>query len=177
MNPGTQASFGTQGQVIYDALKDRSNLFLMLAGHAPGEGLRTDVFAGNTIYTLLADYQSRTNGGNGWLRILEFSPGSNQIRVKTYSPTLDQFELDGDSDFVLPYPMQSGSEFELLGTVTGVPSGGTASIVWPNLAPNTEYEWYAVVSDAEGSTQGPTWSFTTENVLYELAVNVVETVS
>ena len=30
----------------------------MLAGHVAGEGRRTDVFAGNTIYSLMSDYQS-----------------------------------------------------------------------------------------------------------------------
>ena len=91
------------------------------------------MFAGNTVYTVLADYQGRTNGGNGWMRILKFSPATDQIHVQTYSPVLGQWELDGDSDFTLPYEMLGGTGFTLLGTVTGVASGGTASIEWPGL--------------------------------------------
>lgn len=48
-----------------------------------------DTYFLNTVHTLLADYQARTNGGNGWLRILEFVPPENKINVKTYSPWLD----------------------------------------------------------------------------------------
>ena len=77
----------------------------MLAGHRHGEGRRTDIFNGNTVDTLLSDYQERANGGDGWLRIMEFSPANNQIRVRTYSPSLNQFETDTDSEFTLSYDM------------------------------------------------------------------------
>jgi hypothetical protein len=105
IEPGNPALFGRQGQAIYDTLKGNANLFLMLAGHRGGEGRRTDVFNGNTVHSLLADYQERANGGDGWLRILEFSPPNNEIRVRTYSPTLNQFETDADSQFTLTYDM------------------------------------------------------------------------
>jgi len=99
--------FGPQGQAIYDALKNNANLFLMLCGHCSQlqEGRRTDVFNGNTVYALLSDYQRRSHGGDGWLRILEFSPVDNEVRVKTYSPTLDQYETDANSEFILIYDM------------------------------------------------------------------------
>jgi hypothetical protein len=107
VEPGNPAPFGLQGQDIYNALKGNANLFLMLAGHRHGEGRRTDIFNGNTVHTLLADYQERENGGDGWLRIMQFSPAKNQIRVLTYSPTLNQLETDADSQFTLSYDMTS----------------------------------------------------------------------
>ena len=97
-NPGT---FGSAGQAIYNALKGNPNLFLMLCGHMHGEGRRVDVYNGNTVNTLLADYQDYANGGNGFLRILRFSPSKNEIAVETYSPWLDQYETDSESQFVL----------------------------------------------------------------------------
>ena len=160
-NTGNPAGFGPQGQAIYDALKARPNLDIMLCGHVPGEGRRQDTFNGNTVHTMLSDYQSRTNGGNGWLRILEFSPANNEIRVKTYSPWLSQFENDGDSQFTLPYDMVSAPAFQPIGTVAGVPSGSNSSLVWSGLTPGTAYEWYATVSDGSATTAGPVWSFTT----------------
>ena len=57
--------------------------------------------AGQKVYEMLADYQMRENGGDGWLRYMEFDPDKSQIRVKTYSPSLDRYELDADSDFVI----------------------------------------------------------------------------
>ena len=88
---------------IYEPLKENPNLFLMLCGHIPGERRRVDIFNGNTIHTLMANYQGRKNGGDGWLRILQFSPDTNEIRIKTYSPTLDQYETDENSQFTLKY--------------------------------------------------------------------------
>jgi VCBS repeat-containing protein len=157
---GDPAPFSTQGQKIYDALKDNPNLFLLLGGHNPGEGQRVDVYNGNTIYSLCSDYQSRSNGGNGWLRMMEFSPVNNEIQVKTYSPVLDQFETDADSQFTLPYEM-GGLSFQVLGTNTNIPSGSNTSITWPNLVNGIEYEWYATVDDGNNVTTGTTWSFTT----------------
>ena len=160
INTGNPAGWGPQGQATYDALKSHSNLALMLCGHVPGEGRRSDTFAGNTVHTLLSDYQGRTNGGNGWLRILEFSPANNELRVKTYSPTLNQFETDGDSQFTLPFNMISSPTFAALGSAT-VPSGSTASLPWPGRASSATYEWYATVTDGAATTAGPVSTFTT----------------
>jgi hypothetical protein len=131
----------------------------MLCGHVSGEGRRMDVFQGDTVHTLLADFQGRTHGGDGWLRVLEFSPATNQLRVKTFSPTLNSLETDGDSQFSLSYAM--GAPFELIGTHAGVASGSTSSLLWADRAATTEYEWYATASDAIGTTAGPHWRFTT----------------
>jgi hypothetical protein len=144
-NTGNPASFGTQGQTIYNALRGHSNLFLMLCGHVPGEGRRQDTFNGVTINTLMSDYQGRTNGGNGWIRIMTFSPANGTIQVETYSPVLQQFETDADSRFTLTYDMTTPA-FQMLGTSSGVSSGTNADFVWSGLTPNTPYEWYATVS-------------------------------
>ncbi len=158
---GDVTSFGTQGQAVYDALKDNANLFLMLAGHVFGEGRRQDAFNGNTVHTLLSNYQTRANGGDGWLRILEFSPANNEIWVKTYSPWLDQFETDSSSEFVLTYDMQ-GSSFTVIASNANVPSDSTTSTVWGGLSNSTDYEWNVTVSDGIRTTTGPTWRFTTQ---------------
>jgi len=152
-------TFGTQGSAIYEALKDNPNLFLMLCGHNHGETRRTDVYAGNTVHTLLADYQGDSNGGDGLLRLLRFIPSQDKISVETYSPWLNEYETDADSRFELSVPMNG---LKLIATQTGVASGGTASAVWPDLALGVTYEWKAVVTDSTGrTTAGPTWSFTT----------------
>jgi len=80
-------------------------VFLVLCGHNHGENKKIDEVKGHTVYQLLADYQSRINGGNGWLRILKFHPSNDEIIVETYSPYLDQYETDSDSSFILSYDM------------------------------------------------------------------------
>jgi hypothetical protein len=149
---GNPAPFGVQGQAIYETLKGNANLFLMLAGHRPEEGRRTDILNGNTVHTLMSDYQGRANGGDGWLRILEFSPANNQIRVRTYSPTLNQFETDANSQFTLTYDMTPTSNVP---PVTRV--GPDQEITLPNSASLT-----GTVSD-DGLPSSPgalttTWS-------------------
>lgn len=160
-NPG---AWGPQGQATYNALRDVPNLSLMLFGHIAGEGLRVDTFAGNTIHTVLADYQARTLGGTGWLRIMEFRPADNAIRVRTYSPTLGIFEVDANSQFTISYDMGGESIVEL-GQRSGIPSGGNANLSWSSLEPNSTYQWYVVINDGSFVVQSPTWTFTTGDAL------------
>jgi hypothetical protein len=52
------------------------------------------------------------------MRLLEFSPAHNVIRVRTWSPTLGQFEADADSSsqFTLAVDLSASAEFEVLGS-------------------------------------------------------------
>ena len=158
---GFPGVFSNQATTIYNALKDRPNFFMLLGGHIHGEGRRQDSFEGRTVWSILSDYQARANGGDGWLRIMTFSPANNTITVKTYSPSLLQFETDYDSQFTLSYDMSGSVPFSVIGTDTGVPSGTNSSINWPGLETGTEYEWYVTVSDGDEMVTGPVSSFTT----------------
>ena len=61
--------------------------------------------AGGQLLEMLCDYQRRENGGNGWLRIIRFVPSAREMQMRTYSPSLDQFETDANSEFVVPWEM------------------------------------------------------------------------
>ncbi len=164
-NPG---SFSPQGQAIYNGLKGHSNLFLMLGGHVHEEGRRVDPWLGHTINSVMADYQDRANGGDGWLRILEFSPAENVIRFRTYSPTLDRYETDADSSsqFTLDFDMQGGDrDFRLIGRVPGVLSGSTVTMPWAGLSLGDQYEWYVTVEGGSSMVTGPAWQFSTPDGL------------
>jgi hypothetical protein len=152
------ASFTSQGATTYNALKVCPNLFLMLCGHNHGEARRADTYNGHTVYSVLADYQSDANGGNGYLRILQFTPADNSINVSTYSPTLSQYQTDSNSQFSLDYDM-GGAPFAEIGTLNGVASGSDATFTWSNLEPRRTYQWYATVSDSRSVVTGPVWTF------------------
>ena len=155
-------NFGPQGLFLYNTLKVCPNLFLLLGAHIPGESQRVNAFYGDTVYSWMADYQSRNHGGDGWMRIMRFSPSSNTISVKTYSPYLGQYETDANSQFSVYYDMSSTSTpFSLIGTNTGVTSGSTTTFPYSGLAPNTCYQWYVTVSDGASVVTGPVWTFTT----------------
>lgn len=155
-------NFGPQGLFLYNTLKVCPNFFLLLGAHVPGESRRVNAFFGDTVHSWMADYQSRANGGDGWMRIMRFSPSTNTISVKTYSPTLNQYETDANSQFSVHYDMSStSSPFTLIGTNTNVTSGSTTTFPYSGLSPNTCYQWYVTVSDGSSTVTGPVWTFTT----------------
>ena len=111
-------SWSNQG--IYTALKDNPNLFLMVCGHmhtfTDGAAYREELGDdGHTIHIMLADYQLFSLTGNGYLRILRFSPADDKIYATTYSPYVDkyitsypdQMEMTYDMTFPLPVELTS----------------------------------------------------------------------
>jgi len=86
-------------------------IFMVLCGHVERERVRTDLVGEHEVIQMVSDYQDRNNGGNGFLRILTFSPINDKIYVKTYSPYLNKFELDSDSEFTLDYDMTPTKTF------------------------------------------------------------------
>ena len=165
---GEPSSFGSQGQAIFDALEDNENLFLMLGGHVHGEGLRQDTGSnGNVIYSVLSDYQELTNGGDGWLRIMEFSPVNDRSPSRRIRPhTTRSVRVPRWGPVRLPNPSSSRTTcpttLSRSRRCLGVASGANASVTWSDLEADTEYEWYVVVDDGNGgSTPSATYTFTT----------------
>ncbi len=150
-----------QGQAIYDALKDRPNLFLMLGGHLDETGQNSFVYEGRTVYALRSDYQFIDSQQSGYLRIMRFSPADDKIYVTTYSPTQGIYRTINNNAFDLAYDMDGAVPFSLIGSAT-VPSGSDATVNWSGLANNKAYEWYAVADNGGDAAVSPTWSFTTE---------------
>jgi hypothetical protein len=153
-----------QNQTTYNELRDNPNLFLMLCGHQYSSGDGAAYVAGtgtdgHTIHVVLVDYQD-FSFGNGWLRLLRFVPADNVISMTTYSPYTGGSITTSPDQMELGYGM-GGAAFASLGTVCNVASGGSASLLWSDLAAHGRYEWYATVADGTASTTGPTWSFTT----------------
>lgn len=102
---------GNSGQDIWNELvRPSCSVFLVVSGHFSegdlGEARRTDTNAcGQPVHAALTDFQERPRGGDGWLRYYTFDPAADEIRATTYSPTLDRYETDADSQFTLPYAM------------------------------------------------------------------------
>jgi len=165
--PTISAPFSLQGQAIYDALKNNPNLFLMLAGHAGHadyQNRRLDIFEGRVIHTLMSNYHFGEPCpylcGNGYMRVMTFSPATDQIDVKTYSPYLDQYKTTEHNQFVLDYDMNGGRHFREVGSVAAAGSGSTPCIQWSGLSDGAQYEWYVEVSDGTETVEGPRWTFT-----------------
>ncbi len=155
------ASWSGQGKMTYDSLKDNRNLFLMVCGHVPGgEAMRSDTYNDNTVYTILSDYQSWANGGNGYLRIFNFSPANNLALVKTFSTTLNLYQTDANSQFTIPYFHGLSDTFTVIGTAGNMLNGMVCQ-PWSGLLPDTQYEWYVKANDSYNETISPVWNFKT----------------
>ena len=155
-----------QAEGVFTALKDNPNLFLMLCGHmhSSSDGSAYRAEAGDdshTIHVLLTDYQDF--GDNDSLRLLTFRPASDEIFAQIYSPQGDSYLTNASNyeEFTMAYEMSGSEPFELIGTVEDM-GDGNVSISWPGLANETEYEWYAEVTDGTSTTVSSTWSFTTQ---------------
>ncbi|HVV48620.1 MAG TPA: metallophosphoesterase [Polyangia bacterium] len=95
------------GEEIWRKLVVRNdNILFVLCGHDLGDGVgRLDSARpdGTTVHQILANYQMQALGGGGYLRLLQFSPAERRVRVRTYSPYLNEFKTDPDNDFHLAY--------------------------------------------------------------------------
>jgi hypothetical protein len=162
LNESAQRTVGgcSSTQYLWDGLALTSpNLHFMLSGHVHDESRRTDTANGHPVFQLMADYQARASGGEGWLRIMRFVPAEDKIYVQTYSPWLNRYETDANSEFTLDFPMST--PFVNVGAVN-VPSGENAAVAAGSLEPSTPYEWQMTVTNSSGRSRvGPTWTFTT----------------
>ena len=108
----TPAEGINDGEEMYQKLVvPNPNIRLVFSGHMNTTpwalARRTDIRpqGGAPVHQILQNFQSNTNGGDGYLRILEFHYGTGEIRVDTYSPTLNRYIADNTGRFTLPlYP-------------------------------------------------------------------------
>src|SRR4051812_28680372 len=107
------ATDGNDGEQMWPKLiSKQSNVSLVISGHVtPGDG--TGRLAelgenGNLVNQVVADYQNRTNGGNGYMRIMTFHPSSNTISVQTYSPYTGLYMTDAENQFTMTWHAQNG---------------------------------------------------------------------
>ena len=100
---------GNSGEQIWQRLvKPNPQVFIVLCGHSwerDGEYHQVSQNAAcGSVYEILANYQGQDERGEGYLRRLEFRPGEgsrapDRIRVRTYSPVLDEYMTDDSSEF------------------------------------------------------------------------------
>jgi hypothetical protein len=103
-NPHQYATPGpvNDGQQLWDKLVRRHPFILVLNGHALGDGtgyLVSTTDAGTLCHQMLSNYQMKHLGGAGYLRLLEFLPDRNTVRVHSYSPLYDRYLWDADQAF------------------------------------------------------------------------------
>ena len=93
---GTMESFyfpdSMGAQRTFDELVfPNKNIGMVLCGHIVGEVRKNSKNEfGLDVHELLSDYSHFSpQGGGGWMRLMEFDPSANEVRVKTFSPTIE----------------------------------------------------------------------------------------
>jgi hypothetical protein len=102
--PGTD-DYSTEA--IWDlVIYPNPNIFLVVSGHSSGENKRIDNnVAGYPVQQVVIDYQSKSNGGDGMLKMVTFDPEKDKIYFQTYSPWLDTYVTRDRSQFTFDYDM------------------------------------------------------------------------
>ena len=109
--------YGYLGSTLWtDFIATEPQIFMVLNGHfleptnPPGDAEFSQISmnnAGLPVIEMLANYQQRPNGGDGWLRLIEIDRTASEVRFSTYSPSLGAFETDTDSEFSLSFDIEA----------------------------------------------------------------------
>ncbi len=109
-NPHSYGMARTTGNDVMDGeelwknlICQHENFILTLNGHVLGDGLgrlSTKTPGGRDVHQMLVNFQMKPNGGDGWLRLLEFRR-DRIVSVTDYSPTLHQVNTSPQNQFNL----------------------------------------------------------------------------
>ncbi len=101
----TPTSYGrtNNGVEVWEKfIRKHANIAFVFNGHVLNHGSGRVVGTGdhgNKVYQMLANYQMLPNGGNSYLRILEFDPARDRVSVQSYSPELNFFLRWSEHEF------------------------------------------------------------------------------
>lgn len=174
----SKAYYG-QGRWVYERLVEPNpNVFMVLGGHNPGVAYNVKKVGDRQVLELLSNYQNGPEGGQGFMRFLQFDLQNKQLFVNTYSPYLNKYNFfkPDEDEFVLPLNLkpiekQVATDYigiysrtnGLIGKVSKVPSEDTATVPYPNTQPGQSYSWFAIARDEFGGfSRSDVWSFTTK---------------
>jgi hypothetical protein len=149
-NPGFNA-----GEGIYQKLvKPNPQIFMVLSGHTGAIRTQTSLNSGgSSVYEIVADFEGRNNGGDGWMQLLQFDLAANTITGTNYSPTLGSSEAGptfGNVNFNQRFAFYAA----------GAPIANDDTI---DLAPGatSTFDVRANDVDADGAVTGESISFST----------------
>ena len=184
---GSRSPIGNE--IFQKVVLPNENVIAVLSGHYHNAQTLIDPIDDNgdgasdrTVYQMLADYQGGPEGGQGYMRILNFDMDANQIYVQTYSPYMDDYnyynpeEFPEKDEFIIPFDMTAQTKKvatdyvevnvytnKLIDQVENVTSGEVATVLWNGLEPEKEYFWYAESSDEfGGKSRSKIWSVVTK---------------
>ncbi|GAB3812979.1 lamin tail domain-containing protein [Tessaracoccus terricola] len=174
----TTGGLGALPQRILDeVVATNPNVRMVQSGHYHDAFTRIDNFDDDgdgvderTVVSMLFDYQGLPEGGLGYLRLQHYDHEAGELRIRTYSPSLSDFNAedptldDEHQSFEISYetlgiePAEkslSTTSFtadilttEVIGFFEEVAAGSTVTATWAE--PAADAGWYVVVRDGFG---------------------------
>jgi predicted phosphodiesterase len=93
------------GEQLWKSLISKhKNFILTLNGHVLNDGLArltSPTPAGRDVHQMLVNFQMKPQGGDGWMRLLEFKADGRTVEVHDYSPTRDERNESAQNRFSL----------------------------------------------------------------------------
>ena len=165
---------GNPGQQIWKRLiEPNPQVFMVLNGHYH-ENLNQDAdpqtsgeyhqvsenSGGQSVYEMLANYQSRDGSGFSLLRLISFEPGAgdpDRIRVRTYNPYKDEYEEDSNSEFAfdLDFSERFNSDSSVKTVSFQEGTGGYEGTSDTNLRETYPQTAYGTASEVTVDTEDP----------------------
>ncbi|MGL4513748.1 MAG: lamin tail domain-containing protein [Lacipirellulaceae bacterium] len=137
------------GQDLWNELVSPNEQFEMVfSGHIGGDGtgyLASRGARGQTVHQMLLDTQFESNGGNGWLRVVEFLADGRRARVRTYSPLYGLEKTDAANRFEFYVSPLLPGDFNDDGHVNAADY-----TVWRDLVGNRVTAWSSADGDGDG---------------------------
>jgi hypothetical protein len=150
------------GEALWNQfIRHNDQIFLALNGHFHSVGGTNDGEyhqvsmndANRPVFEVLQDFQDYPNGGDGWLRLINFDIPNNQIAFETYSPVLNQFQTERVDD-VGPHASQFELAIDFLSRLTPVIIPPPPPPPVPDLVFQNGLSGYAGAQDKELRSSG-----------------------
>ncbi len=92
-------------QQLWDKmLSKHPGAFMTLNGHVLNDGLgrlSSPLPTGGMVHQMLVNYQMKFEGGEGYMRLVEFLPDGKTVQVKAFSPSTGRYKIDPQNQFTL----------------------------------------------------------------------------
>jgi hypothetical protein len=93
------------GEELWTKLVSKHPNFIMtFNGHVLKDGLArlsSKNMADKNVEQMLVNYQMKEEGGQGFMRLIEFRPDRKTVQVKAYSPSTNTYKTDSQNQFVI----------------------------------------------------------------------------
>jgi calcineurin-like phosphoesterase family protein len=97
--------FNDGGDIWRKLVSPRANFVLVVCGHdCISSRLTSTGEHGNPVHQMMVDYQTQHDGGDGFMRLLQFLPDGKTLRVRDYSPVLDETNATPERVYELTLP-------------------------------------------------------------------------